>query len=67
MPDEAVLRLYAKHCTQYKNMCAKLNGCCAYINRHWLAREYHSGRRDLLEIGAVRYFTFFFHHNFINF
>ncbi len=55
MLNDDVLRLYEKHWNQYKSMCAQLNGSCAYLNRHWVQREYDSGRRDVYEIGLVRY------------
>jgi cullin 1 len=56
MLDEDVLRLYEKNWSQYKSMCAQLNGSCSYVNRHWVRREFDSGRRDVCEIDPVRYF-----------
>jgi hypothetical protein len=58
MSDDDVLRLYEMHWNQYKNQCRYLNSCCQYLNRHWVRREYDSGRKDVKEIGPVRYFYF---------
>jgi len=56
MLDEDVLRLYEKHWSQYKSICAKLNSSGHSVNRHWVQREFDSGRRDVCEIAPVRYF-----------
>ncbi len=56
MFDEDVLRLYEKHWNQYKSMSAKLDSSCKYVNRHWVQRQSDSSRRDVCEIGPVRYF-----------
>jgi hypothetical protein len=57
MADEDVLRLYAKHWSQYKSMCAVLDGSCSYVNRHWVTHEYDSGRRNVMEIDPVCYLS----------
>ena len=59
MIDKDMLQLYVKYWKQYKYICKQLNGSCNYVNRHWVEREHHDGRRDILTIGPVRYFSKF--------
>jgi hypothetical protein len=38
-----------------------MSGVSQYLNRHWIPREYDSGRRDVYEIFTVsRHDSFFF-------
>ena len=50
-----MLRFYAAHWEQYRFSSKVTHGFCSYLNRHWVRREYDSGRHDVFEVFTVSF------------